>query len=301
MSKHSDLLAKLETAQLQIWQTVSTTVSESSGHQITLGDQKLGLTKTTDLYGEVTAALAVVQFAFSNIPESKQVVIFGQETLASLGSLVRNDDVETVDDDVIADLRPVFEAIVQGICVAMGTMHSEPVVATGLMIRFQNFTFPRNFQKSDELFRCEVGVRATGVEGNIVWLFDVESASAITGLHASGLEPTAEEVERLALEAGGRPELSLGDSVPGLDILMDIPLEISVELGRSKMLVRDVLDLGTGSIVELNKIAGEPIDVLVNGRLVAHGEVVVIEDNFGVRVTEILSPFERLQKLNEAA
>jgi flagellar motor switch protein FliN/FliY len=82
---------------------------------------------------------------------------------------------------------------------------------------------------------------------------------------------------------------------------MDIPLEISVELGRVRMFVKDVLDLGTGSIVELDKAAGEPVDVLVNGRLVAKGEVVVIEDNFGVRITEILTPQERLTRLAEVA
>jgi flagellar motor switch protein FliN/FliY len=82
---------------------------------------------------------------------------------------------------------------------------------------------------------------------------------------------------------------------------MDIPLEISVELGRVKMMVRDVVELSTGSIVEIEKAAGEPVDVLVNGRLVAHGEVVVIEDNFGVRITEILNPNERLSKLGEVA
>jgi flagellar motor switch protein FliN/FliY len=80
-----------------------------------------------------------------------------------------------------------------------------------------------------------------------------------------------------------------------MDVLLDVPLEISVELGRVKMVVRDVLDLGTGSIVEVDKAAGEPVDVMVNGRLVAKGEVVVIEDNFGVRITEILNPAERFR------
>ncbi|HCD99973.1 MAG TPA: flagellar motor switch protein FliN [Armatimonadetes bacterium] len=91
-------------------------------------------------------------------------------------------------------------------------------------------------------------------------------------------------------------------SDPGsLELLLDIPLEISVELGRVKMLVKDVVELGTGSIIEIDKAAGEPVDVLVNGRLVARGEVVVIEDNFGVRITEILTPQERLTKLGEVA
>jgi flagellar motor switch protein FliN/FliY len=81
-----------------------------------------------------------------------------------------------------------------------------------------------------------------------------------------------------------------GDIAPqNLDMVMDIPLELSVELGRKRMSIRQILDLGSGAIVELDKIAGEPVDLLVNGRLVARGEVVVIEDNFGVRITEIVN------------
>ena len=84
------------------------------------------------------------------------------------------------------------------------------------------------------------------------------------------------------------PEAASGVEAQNLDIVMDIPLEVSVELGRKRMSIRDILDLGSGSIVELDRVAGEPVDLLVNGRLVARGEVVVIEDNFGVRITEIV-------------
>jgi flagellar motor switch protein FliN/FliY len=84
------------------------------------------------------------------------------------------------------------------------------------------------------------------------------------------------------------PDPPSAADVRNLDIVMDVPLEVSVELGRKRMSIRQILDLGSGSIVELDKIAGEPVDLLVNGRLVARGEVVVIEDNFGVRITEIV-------------
>jgi flagellar motor switch protein FliN/FliY len=83
----------------------------------------------------------------------------------------------------------------------------------------------------------------------------------------------------------------------GIDLILDIPLDITVELGRVRMLIKDVLDLASGSIVELDRVAGEPIDVLVNGRLIAKGEVVVIEDNFGIRLTEIVSPVDRVSGL----
>lgn len=83
-----------------------------------------------------------------------------------------------------------------------------------------------------------------------------------------------------------------------LNLILDIPLEVSVELGRNKMLINDLLQLGQGSVIELNKLAGEPLEVLINGRLVARGEVVVLHDKFGVRLTDIISPTERIQQLS---
>lgn len=82
-----------------------------------------------------------------------------------------------------------------------------------------------------------------------------------------------------------------------LDLLMDVPLKVTVELGRTKRTIKDILDLSSGSIIELDKLAGEPVDVLVNEKLIAKGEVVVIDENFGVRVTDIISQSERLLKL----
>ncbi|TKH03115.1 flagellar motor switch phosphatase FliY [Peribacillus simplex] len=82
-----------------------------------------------------------------------------------------------------------------------------------------------------------------------------------------------------------------------LSMLMDIPLQVTVELGRTKRSVKDILELSTGSIIELDKLAGEPVDILVNSRLIAKGEVVVIDENFGVRVTDIMSQSDRLNKI----
>jgi flagellar motor switch protein FliN len=81
-------------------------------------------------------------------------------------------------------------------------------------------------------------------------------------------------------------------------MLFDIPLQVTVELGRTNRNVKDILELTSGSIIELDKLAGEPVDVLVNNRLIARGEVVVIEENFGVRITNIASPADRLKNLN---
>jgi flagellar motor switch protein FliN/FliY len=82
-----------------------------------------------------------------------------------------------------------------------------------------------------------------------------------------------------------------------LDFILDLPLEVSVEIGRTKMLIKDLLKLTQGSIIELERIAGEPVDIYVNGKLMAKGEVVVVNDRFGVRVTEIISAQDRVKKL----
>ena len=82
-----------------------------------------------------------------------------------------------------------------------------------------------------------------------------------------------------------------------LNLILDIPLTVSVELGRSKMLINDLLQLGQGSVIELTKLVGEPLEVLVNQKLVARGEVVVVNEKFGVRLTDIVSPMERVQSL----
>ncbi len=84
---------------------------------------------------------------------------------------------------------------------------------------------------------------------------------------------------------------------PSLDFILDIPLEISVEIGRTKMIINDLLKLSQGSIIELNKLAGEPAEIYVNQRLMARGEVVVVNDRFAVRLTEIISPQERVRQL----
>lgn len=82
-----------------------------------------------------------------------------------------------------------------------------------------------------------------------------------------------------------------------IDFLLDVPLTLSVELGRTKMIVNDLLQLGQGSVVELTKLVGEPLEVLVNEKLIARGEVVVLNDKFAVRLTDILSPKDRLDRL----
>jgi len=98
-------------------------------------------------------------------------------------------------------------------------------------------------------------------------------------------------------EAAENAEAGLKKDIRDLEFILDLPLEVSVELGRAKLLINDLLQLGQGSVVELNKFAGEPLEILVNNRLVARGEAVVVNEKFGVRITDIVSPMERVKQL----
>lgn len=109
-----------------------------------------------------------------------------------------------------------------------------------------------------------------------------------------------EREEKVDVQSAQFPEFNESTTQPlpnNMELIKDVPLEVTVRLGKTVMKIRDILDLGDGSIIELDKLAGEPVDLLVNGKLVAKGEVVVIDENFGFRVKDIISPAERLSKI----
>lgn len=112
---------------------------------------------------------------------------------------------------------------------------------------------------------------------------DADSASDVNNVEFDELQDTS-------------PSLS-SEEHERLDSILDIPVTISMEVGRSKINIRNLLQLNQGSVVELDRVAGEPLDVLVNGTLIAHGEVVVVNDKFGIRLTDVISQTERIKKL----
>jgi len=125
--------------------------------------------------------------------------------------------------------------------------------------------------------------------------FDDGSSSSDVFDEPGGMfdSPEVQKAEFQQLSGGGKSEPQ------NLDLLLDVDLPLSIELGRTKMKVQEILNLGPGSVVELNKLAGEPVDLLVNNKIVAKGEVVVIDENFGLRITSLISPQERLKSLGE--
>ncbi len=114
-------------------------------------------------------------------------------------------------------------------------------------------------------------------------------------------EPATQGADALGVEKASEPAPAPPKEKQGkassMDLLLDIPLEITAELGRTRMIINDLLQLGQGSVIELNKLAGEPLEILVNQKLIARGEVVVVNEKFGIRLTDIISPLERIKQL----
>jgi flagellar motor switch protein FliN/FliY len=114
-------------------------------------------------------------------------------------------------------------------------------------------------------------------------------------------EPAPQEADSPEIEPVSESKVSpprgKSEKLSNMELLLDIPLEITAELGRTRMIINDLLQLGQGSVIELNKLAGEPLEILVNHKLIARGEVVVVNEKFGIRLTDIISPLERIKQL----
>jgi len=140
------------------------------------------------------------------------------------------------------------------------------------------------------------GVEEAGGEGGEdealadEWAAAMEEAGE-TGEEEDGVAPAPME----SFEETAAPSAS--DKTPELDVILDIPVTISMEVGNTQIPIRNLLQLNQGSVIELDRLAGEPLDVLVNGTLIAHGEVVMVNDKFGIRLTDVISQAERIQRL----
>ncbi len=119
-----------------------------------------------------------------------------------------------------------------------------------------------------------------------------EQSSSAEEMATADVEPASlDPLEDTSVRSGTGKEINL-------DVILDVPVQVSMEIGSTKMNIRNLLQLNQGSVVELDRLAGEPLNVKVNGTLIAHGEVVVVNEKFGIRLTDIISPAERVKKLS---
>lgn len=141
----------------------------------------------------------------------------------------------------------------------------------------------------------EAAMEESGDEG------EREDEWAAAMAEAGESEESGDDVQAAPMEefdAGSEPAQG-GGLAPDIDVILDIPVTISMEVGNTQIPIRNLLQLNQGSVIELDRLAGEPLDVLVNGTLIAHGEVVMVNEKFGIRLTDVISPGERIKRLQK--
>lgn len=315
----SEVLTNFIVAQSQLWSQVAKNLSEQNGVEIGIPTPTVSVVPLSDLTGMTASESLFAQFGFSELPDHWQILSFrgrnqsDQVNWQALASAVMGQTPESISEEIIQAVQAFIAPVLQELAAVLTQMKGSALTLADAQVLYEPLTMPADLLQVNELIEARLEFRLGGREPavEVSWFLSESSARFLTGgelsdsvgeetpfvsdkpVDPSPLSPSAEVYDFSSYSQEAR---SLEDD-RSLDLLMDIPLEVSVELGRIEMLIRDVLELGAGSIIELRKAAGEPVDVLVNGCLIARGEVVVVEDNFGVRITEIPSPSERIQRL----
>ncbi len=310
----AEVLTQLVVKQTQVWQTVAMYLSERSNTLVEIPTPTSSAMPIGDLTGLTADPVLYIQGQFAEQSDAPCLVIVGEQPSeraeaqralleATLGSVP-----DSIDDAALQAVQEFGTHLMQGLALAFGNLSGKTFTPEQVSAHYAPLSFPPNFLTVDEVIATRFTVQIPDrTPFNLLWLLTEELARTLLGMPPvegdifGGLmnEPEPASPSPAAPAPMAFNPFAENDETPerNLDILLDIPLEVSVELGRVTMLVRELLEVGTGSIVELQKAAGEPVEVLVNGRLIARGEVVVVEDNFAVRITEILSPVERVQRL----
>jgi flagellar motor switch protein FliN/FliY len=311
----AEVLTQFVVKQAQVWQSVAMYLSEQNNTLVEIPTPQSSAVPIGDLTGLTADTVLHIQAQFAEQSDAPCLFVVGEqpseraESQRALLEATLGSAPDTIDDAALNAVQAFGQHLMQGLAIAYGNLTSKTFTPDQVIARYEPIAFPPNFLTVDEVIATRFTVQIPErTPFNLTWLLTENLARALLGMQPVEADPLASlltEPEPAAPAAAPPPTPAAfnifadTEDTPerNLDLLLDIPLEVSVELGRVTMLIRELLEVGTGSIVELQKAAGEPVEVLVNGRLIARGEVVVVEDNFAVRITEILSPAERIQRL----
>lgn len=311
-------------------QNLEQTLSKLCGQEIRLSNPKGSIEHINYINNKFEKSIILCDFSYNLQKKLDSLIIFDKQEASFLADLLSNPNVKSPSEDFsdlkLNALKEIFNNIVLWFLDILKEYHKNKItyainnvelatisiylsrtptyskISEFILISFVlnigdklegklNFLFPLNIIK--EIFTMEtkdedidlLTSTLTGEDTKIV-----EGQKLTSKPEQSFSEPAFKPIDT---EQKQTPQLSNSS----IDFLMDVPLKVSAELGRSEMQIKEILQLGPGSVIELDRLAGEPVNLLVNGKLIARGEVVVIDENFGIRITEIISPAERLSKL----
>ncbi len=305
--------------QESLWGTVSVSLSEAVNRQATLSSPLVTLLPLSELENTFTGKRIYGIATLQTTTAYTLIITLETASAATLADIAVGGDGSSppaeIDEGMLQVLQQVLFVIASGLAQAMVNTSGVECNVLQVEAHYDTLQSPIEWLTQDNLVRMDAvlhvdgnpigALTVIGDERSGLWLAGEESGvpSAQGEAGSAGASPF-QPLEETGASAQPFVPLAQAASQPlpaGIDLILDVPLELTVELGRKRMFIKDVLELTIGSIVELDRVAGEPVDVLVNGRIMARGEVVVIEDNFGIRITEIINPQEQLVEISRRA
>jgi flagellar motor switch protein FliN/FliY len=306
----------------QVGESMGVTLSTVTAKTVDIKDPQVDVLDAEALKSQLEGKLVQITADYTEGISGKHSFIISEETAKQIAALMMAQEEGDLTDMALSALTEGFSQMSGaalntiedkvGSAVKTSTLNSKIIEGAGeidapdgsfVKIRYALTTDGRS-SFIDEVMDINIAQSLTGGSSGMQGV-SAAPPSTQQGLPAEDLfqqvtsQPSAPQPSvgvqsvQFAPLAQGRQSEGTGN----IGLLMDVSMQLTVELGRTKMLIKDILGMGEGTIVELDKLAGEPVDLLVNGKLIAKGEVVVIDENFGVRVTDIISPMERISNL----
>ena len=303
-----------------LWGTVSIALSEAMNRQATLSSPLTTLLPVSELenafagkrvYGVATLQTSTT-YTLLIILETSSAELLADIAAGGDGS----NPPQQIDEGSLQILQQVLFVMANGLAQSLANLTNSECNILQVECRYDPVEPPVEWLTQNNLVRLDTvlhvdsspigAITVLGDERFALWLAGEETEAPSAQADTTSVGATPFEMLDEATTPSSQPFVPLAQAASqplpaGIELILDVPLELTVELGRKRMFIKDVLDLTIGSIVELDRIAGEPVDVLVNGRIMARGEVVVIEDNFGIRITEIINPQEQLVEISRRA
>ena len=289
----------------------ATALSTILNKQVTIAEPAVNETSPQKVTDNISGAAIVVEAEYSGGIKGPTYIIFLKEHGAMIADLMMGGDGTSPPDDIndlyLGALGEAVGQMTESAAASLSSSLGKTVTVSAPKIRVVDFKkgIPKDLPifKENKLVEVDYNFTLGDLsQGKLMQLLPLNIAKPIVTA-VMGDAPVAKESSP-AFAPGVHPvqfaRLSPTETTQlpaNLKLLMDVPMSVSVEIGRKKLTLKNILDLGTGSVVELEKMAKEPVDIFVNGKLIAKGGVVVVDDNFGVRITEIVTPEERLESL----
>lgn len=301
-------------------QSMGMTLSTITGKPVTIESATVDLITRDTFTAELEGQVVQVTADFMKGAAGQHSYVLSEEPAKQISALMMAQEEGDLTEMAISALTEGFSQMSGAAVTAMSDKLGMPI-STG-DVRASLFENPGDVMIPEGSFvRIRYNVTTDGKSSFLDEIMDEGVARSLAGgggapampgpaptSAAAAFEPGIQQQDIFSTQPAGNVGVQSVQFAPltqaeqpgvsgNIGLLMDVSMQLTVELGRTKMLIKDILGMGEGTIVELDKLAGEPVDLLVNGKLIAKGEVVVIDENFGVRVTDIISPMERISSL----